>query len=262
MNQSGRIDLEQSERAITLNADDMGIIDTRVEAAYRIEQAASTLGIHVPRHVLANQLPARSDFAALKLPRSSPLQRMATSYFTSLFGSADAVATQRDAALTRRVARHAVDFIVILLEASLADVAHAPSYRAALLRRIKDYVEDNLSDPMLGIRTVARKHRISPRYVAMLFQESGTTFGTYLRHRRLERAKIGLELTGAAYRQIAEIAAAVGFASQAHFSRTFRTSYKVTPSQYRARNGLAAAPLAQGATLRTDAALPDPEEGV
>ena len=56
----------------------------------------------------------------------------------------------------------------------------------------------------------------------------------YLRHRRIEEAKVLLARTD---KQVKEIAIEVGCQTATHFSRLFRGVVGLSPSQFRRRNG-------------------------
>ncbi len=171
-------------------------------------------------------------FAATFLPAGLPLQPITLGFFNNLYHELRRI-RDLQAPTSLRIAKHAVDLLAIAL-ADVIENRPAPSpYRAALLRRIKDFIEAELHEPRLGVRAVAAKYRITPRYVAMLFREDGITFSDFVRQRRLERCRRQLEGLGPERRPIGEVALAAGFASQAHFSRLFRATYQTTPRQYR-----------------------------
>ncbi|WP_374654529.1 helix-turn-helix domain-containing protein [Dongia sp.] len=233
INLDGTIHLRHGDSDVTLERHDMALVDARLPSAYSIPGNALTLALSLPREALADRLPTGARFAAAKLPAGLPMQQMTIGFFTNLYENFGAAAADLSQPTALRIAGHAVDLLGIALGDVMAQEPATTPYRAALLRRIKDFVEEHLHEPMLGVQVAAAKYRISARYVAMLFREDGTTFGEFLRQRRLERARRQLEALDATARQIGEIALAAGFASQAHFSRLFRAAYRKSPRQYR-----------------------------
>ena len=107
------------------------------------------------------------------------------------------------------------------------------SSRAATLRRIWQSIELRLHDSDLALATVAAEHRLSTRYVQLLFEESGQTFRGHVRARRLEKCRDALADPLNANVSITEICLHWGFGDSASFSRAFRDAYGCTPSEYR-----------------------------
>jgi AraC-like DNA-binding protein len=103
-----------------------------------------------------------------------------------------------------------------------------------LRHRVMAFIDENLGDPQLSIDMVAAALKCSKRYIHRTFEGSGTTPERYLWEARLERCRQDLLSTGKRQLTISEIAFASGFNSSAHFSRTFRGRYGMTPREFRA----------------------------
>lgn len=103
----------------------------------------------------------------------------------------------------------------------------------SLSPRIRSFVNDHLPDPGLSPESIARAHHISVRYLHKLFQQEGTTVHRWIQRRRLEEAKRELSKQGRAAVTIASVAHRWGFADPAHFSRSFRAAYGMTPREWR-----------------------------
>ncbi|MEU5609016.1 helix-turn-helix domain-containing protein [Streptomyces sparsogenes] len=149
---------------------------------------------------------------------------------------AEMVATA-DPAVSEAVARNAVDLLATLVMEQLApppgDIADA---RRALLPRIQKFIEQHLSDPDLSPESIARAHHISVRYLHKLFRDEGTTVGRWVRHRRLEECQREL-VRAKGRRTIAAVARRWGFISPTHFSRVFRATYGMSPSEWQGAAG-------------------------
>ncbi len=104
--------------------------------------------------------------------------------------------------------------------------------RNAHLRRIENYILENLSLPDLNADRIAGACGISKRYVHELFSDTGTSVAAWIRDQRLTRARIQLA-DRRETRPIATLAYDLGFHSQAQFSRTFKARFKITPRAYR-----------------------------
>jgi AraC-like DNA-binding protein len=132
-----------------------------------------------------------------------------------------------------RLKNHLLDLIAVTIGRLLSLETSGSAYKAALLRRMKEFVEEQLHDPAFDIGTVAEKFRVTPRYVSQLFSDEATTFNAFTRQRRLERCRRLLELSRANAPSIGEIAVTVGFGSQAYLNKAFKRSFGTTPGDYR-----------------------------
>ncbi|HEY9356088.1 MAG TPA: helix-turn-helix transcriptional regulator, partial [Arthrobacter sp.] len=76
-------------------------------------------------------------------------------------------------------------------------------------------------------------HFISTRHLHNVFHESGTTVATWIRSQRLDGARRELRDPLLAGKPVGAVAARWGFLDAAHFSRTFRDAFGVSPSDWR-----------------------------
>lgn len=107
--------------------------------------------------------------------------------------------------------------------------------RRALMAQIHVFIQQHLGDAHLTPDAIAAAHHISLRYLHKLFQQDGHTVAGWIRQRRLEQCQRDLANPTLAARPINAIAARWGFTSAAHFSQAFRTSYGITPGEFRNR---------------------------
>ncbi|MCC3330929.1 helix-turn-helix domain-containing protein [Nocardia abscessus] len=107
------------------------------------------------------------------------------------------------------------------------------SGRRALRLQINGFIEQRLGDPALTPKAIAEAHHISLRSLQQLFAADKTTPATWIRRRRLERCRRDLVNPYLRHRPIHSIAARWGFTDPAHFSRVFRKSFGLPPSDYR-----------------------------
>ncbi|SHG54196.1 acetamidase/formamidase family protein [Bradyrhizobium erythrophlei] len=105
--------------------------------------------------------------------------------------------------------------------------------QAAILHRLCQTIERKLDDPDLTPARVAESEGISERYLQKIFEGSGSSFTHYLRERRLQRTSAELSNPAEAHHSISEIAYRNGFNDSAHFSRTFRHRFGLSPREFR-----------------------------
>jgi len=106
-------------------------------------------------------------------------------------------------------------------------VAHHPP---RWLQQAKDLLQAQFTEH-LTLAEVAQNVGVHPVHLAQMFHKSyRSTVGDYLRRLRIEYACREL---ASSETPIVEIALAAGFCDQSHFTRTFKRSTGMAPSQYR-----------------------------
>jgi len=99
------------------------------------------------------------------------------------------------------------------------------------LEKARDIVHARFASK-LTINDLAKEIGVHPVYFASAFRRRfGCTVGEYIRHLRIENA---CALLHRSHSSLTEIALAVGFFDQSHFSRTFKLLIGTTPARYRA----------------------------
>jgi AraC-like DNA-binding protein len=117
-----------------------------------------------------------------------------------------------------------------------------------LFREAIEIIETRLGDAECEASSVAEQLCISVRTLNRLFQERGTTFGQWIRSQRLERAHDDLTGVDANGLTVAEIGARWGMTDPAHFSRIFRATWGISPTECR-NSGCSHPPLEGGAQM-------------
>ncbi|MDX2642236.1 helix-turn-helix domain-containing protein [Streptomyces sp. PA03-1a] len=132
---------------------------------------------------------------------------------------------------------------LVALQGNIKDEAATPAAEVDLLRRLRSYVRAHLQDPALCPASLAAAHHISVRYLYQLFQDEPMTVGRWIQRLRLEACRTDLVSPELAGQTVAAVAHRWGFASHAHFSRTFRSVYGVSPMEWRQTGVLQTDPL-------------------
>jgi AraC-like DNA-binding protein len=138
-----------------------------------------------------------------------------------------------------RLSTTLLDLLGALLAHELeADKALPPeSHRQVLLHRIQVFVQQRLGDPALSPELIAAAHHISARSLHRLFHTHGLTVVGWIRARRLDRCRRDLTDPLLHTRPVHAIAGRWGFTDAAHFSRTFKATYGLSPQAYRRSAG-------------------------
>lgn len=111
-----------------------------------------------------------------------------------------------------------------------APVQHKGGLAPLQVRRVIEYIDAHLTDE-LGILELAELADLSPHHFGEAFKSSvGTSPHRFVIERRIRQA---LHLLRDKDRSIAEVAMAVGFSSQSHFTTNLRRLTGTTPGRFR-----------------------------
>lgn len=102
-----------------------------------------------------------------------------------------------------------------------------------LRRQIKALIHKNLHDPDLSIENIAATLDRTKRYLHLSFAEEGMTISEYIWAARLEHCRRELAVSVGSGKTITDIAFSWGFSSSAHFSRSFKKRFGISPSAAR-----------------------------
>lgn len=98
------------------------------------------------------------------------------------------------------------------------------------IRKAKEYIDKNYMNP-IGLDLVGEVVGLNPTYLSNLFRiETNETFTDYLIGVRIQMAK---ELLRTTNDNISEICSMVGYNDQKHFTKLFKKSTGLRPSEYR-----------------------------
>jgi AraC-like DNA-binding protein len=132
-----------------------------------------------------------------------------------------------------RIANYLLEMISISYTGGF-DCQSSPS--AAAWRRRKDivrYIEDHLREPTLTAESVAEGVHLSSRHLRTIFSASGEKVSAYILRRRLEECARKIKDPAWTNQTLMKIAFSWGFNSAAHFTRSFRDQFGVSPREYR-----------------------------
>ncbi|WP_234048037.1 helix-turn-helix domain-containing protein [Streptomyces liliifuscus] len=111
-----------------------------------------------------------------------------------------------------------------------------PRLAPALAQAAKNLADSQLADPELSPTMLARELNVSVRTLQRAFATVGESVTAYIRHRRLEEARLALT-AGPGRPSVSELAAHWQFADSSHFIRAFKKRYGQTPTEYARATG-------------------------
>ncbi|MGB9369345.1 MAG: AraC family transcriptional regulator [Xanthobacteraceae bacterium] len=201
-------------------------------ASIRVPHEAQSTSVRLPRTALAGNVTNLEDTYCRRIPRDTPALVLLKRYLALL---EDEPAALADPSLQHSAVTHVYDLLAKTLGATrdATAIAEGRGVRAARMKMIRDDIARHLTDARLSVHAVAARHKVSPRYVQRLFDESGSTFTEYVMEQRLERAHRLLSDPKLSDRTLTSIAFAAGFNDLSHFQRRFRRRYGARPSDFR-----------------------------
>ncbi|MCE0508504.1 MULTISPECIES: AraC-like ligand-binding domain-containing protein [Microbacterium] len=222
--------LIQDDREAVLQAGDLAVYDTDRPYSLVFDEDFRTMVVMFPKHLISLPADMVGQLTAVRISGHEGLGGMVVPYLTQLAGNLDQLAGTTGA----RLAHSGLDLVTTVFTRELGlDQVSADPHRA-LVQRIRAHIDRNLASTDLGPASIAAAHFISTRHLHGLFQEQGVTVSTWIRTRRLEQCRRDLLDPMLADRPVAAIAARWGFVDAAHFSRAFKSTFGVSPSEYRA----------------------------
>jgi AraC-like DNA-binding protein len=178
--------------------------------------------LSVPYHVLGYDPSVHP--ACLSIGLETPRGRLLQAGLQALYGEIRGVTTTEAPALAASVSG--------LLRGAFRGSLDSQTDRDIRLARIaaaKQFIDRKLSDPGLGIDDLLRDLGASRATIYRDFAEEGG-LNRYILERRLHRAYRLLAEAEPVRGAVQEVALRCGFASLPHFSRSFRESFAVSPS--------------------------------
>ena len=119
---------------------------------------------------------------------------------------------------------------ISLFEQRMLTEAESEKQEERTITGITGYLQEHLAED-LSLSVLAQEFHLNPQYISQLFKnEIGVNFLSYLTNIRMEKAKKLLLSTPLS---VAEVAERAGYGDYRVFTKVFKKSEGVTPSQYR-----------------------------
>lgn len=225
---SGTSTVEQGGRRAQLRPGDLTLCDHGRPYTLRVDSQVRMVILLFPRPLLDASVDRLGTVTATCVSGDEAIGGVLSNYLTTVANRLD----ECSESTAHKLATHAVSLVDTLIEEML-ELPAGEKPEPALLLRIQDYVDRNLSDPELSLDQIAIRHDVSRRYLYTLFAEQGETVARWIRDRRLQGCARDLMSQTFAGHSVQAIAGRWGLRSAAHFSRMFKRAYGVTPSEYR-----------------------------
>ncbi len=194
--------------------------------------ANSFYSITLSRNVVEPLVPKLDDLLTGMPPAHGAGLQLLRGYVRMLLET-PVLGPEAGAVVARQLAE-LVGLVVSPAKGGAADIARG-GVAAARLVAAKRAIIAGMETPGLSVARVAAQLGVSTRYLHMLFEGEGQTFGEFLAEHRLQLAYRRLKEPGQRHRRIIDIALDAGFADVRTFNRAFRRRFQQTPTDARRR---------------------------
>ncbi|MEJ8282225.1 helix-turn-helix domain-containing protein [Pseudonocardia spirodelae] len=218
--------LAQDGREAALAPGDLAIYDTARPYRLRFDASFRMLVVMCPRTALPLSERVLSSRTAVAVRAADGVGELVSPFLRGLRRLLDEGARPIGAG-------HLGPAVLDSVAAAFDEPDHDGRAGGSLLVRAQAYAEGRLGDPALGPVMIAEAHHVSARYLQRAFEAEGETVSGWIRSRRLERCRRDLGDPHLAHRPVSAVAARWGLVNAAHFSRTFRSVYGMSPRDYR-----------------------------
>lgn len=231
----GRGVLSQDGREAVLEPGDFTAYDSSRPFSLGFDDAFRMLVLMCPRAAVTISPAELGAVTSVRIPGGEGIGALVSPFLAELTTRLDDGAAGLHPAAEGSLSDAILDMLAASLHGAGTDTGWLSRHarQDTLLAQIRAYIEANLSHPGLSPDGIAAAHYISTRYLHKLFGRHGETVSGWTRSRRLEHCRQDLRDPALASRSVSAIAARWGLVDASHFSRVFRATYGMTPTEYR-----------------------------
>ena len=227
----GTAEIEQEKSSFFVDSDALAIIPGGLPYRLSFPQAGKRLLLRIPFQVFHERVLGRQirDFGVHVFSGAGLIQIAIDLLKSLVIQAGNMTETER-----YTVAEVTLELMAAVLRSDTAIGRNGDSSaQAARMTRILSYLEENYTRHDLTPAAVARANAVSTRHLHNLFQHSDATVTKWIWERRLKAARDDILNPAMAGKSITEIAFGNGFNDSAHFSRSFKSRFDLSPSQLR-----------------------------
>lgn len=220
--ESGKVVVEQNGRQTVMNSGDIVIYEASSPFTLTFDGPHQTSVIKIPRNFMQQDKPFFHQMTAIKIPGATLPGNFARNMIRELAYSS----YPGECKITQTLIEET--FVKFMYSTLRSQVPSKTKSSMKKINLIQDFVSNDIGNLSICATSIANEFGISVRTLNRMFSESGTTFNSWLWHRRVQRCyealKEGKNL------KITEVIYDNGFSDESHFYRLFKRFYNCTPS--------------------------------
>ncbi|MBX9455317.1 MAG: AraC family transcriptional regulator [Rhizobium sp.] len=188
--------------------------------------------LEIPRDSLNQRLQNKSLPVSLNFSTGAGIGRVAADFCLAIASQSESIGEADREVLGDEL----LDIVALAIDRAPRPEAIGNVVPKAKLHTIKAYIEQNLSNPVLSLPSIAKANGISLRYLHYLFRQEDMSPSDWIWTRRLQRCHDLLATSQGMDRSVTDIAYSAGFSSSSHFSNMFKAKFGFRPSDLRRKN--------------------------
>ena len=228
---AGAVTAAQEGREIMLRPGDFALYDTTRPYRMSFHEPTTILALRIRRDLLLPYIANPDAVICKAVSSSSGTGALVASCLQQFWKQSREISAPH-------LAPRYLDIMLRLVASAYAALPQSgveQSCRVAAHRvRAIEYIEQALKHPTLTPTSIAQALRMTPSYLHRVFMSESESVARYILRRRLDECRKLLMDPMQRGRSITAIAVEYGFSSPAHFSRTFRDRFGVSPRDLRA----------------------------
>ncbi len=226
----GRFQFEAEGEARVAQSGDIVALDLTRRSAI-LATDARCLCVNVPRYLLTPLSDNIDDWHGVLLPKGAAVNTLLVSHLRLLLDEAPKL----DVATGIGVTKATAGLVAACFGGAKLETGQTrASISSALLRLIRQEIDDHLADPSLNVDYLAKRFKMSRTKLYTMFEPLGGIMA-YIQQRRLMGVHRDLLNPALFHARIMTLAETWGFRDKAVFSRAYRAMYEMAPSEARAQ---------------------------
>lgn len=223
--------VEQDGRQAILRPGDFALYDTSRPYELRFpDQEHEVVVVRIDRRELDRQVVNLPDLTATTVPGSTAAGNLLISMIDTLDREVDRLHPSSVLGIAEGITSVVAAGLRTLPGANVQMASTLCAYHIA---RVKAYLREHLRDPLLSVTTIAQAMKLSPDHLSRLFRGQPVPLSRLIWKERLDACRRDLSDPRLTSRSVTDIAFSWGFSDAAHFSRSFKEQFGMSPREWR-----------------------------
>jgi AraC-like DNA-binding protein len=223
--------LVQDGREAVLSAGDMVLYDSSRPFTLAMQERFHWQVFLFPKSLLRRPTRELREITAIRMRGDTGLTGVVQRFLRGVARDGARLENDSEAIM---LGTHAADLASTLIRSTFGKEWDVHDADGVLRERVSAFVHAHHADPTLGPGMLALAHNVSLRRLHAAYEGTGRTVMDEVRRVRLEAIRSDLSDRRLGHLTIGQIAASHGLLSLASFSRAFRSTYGLAPSEHRA----------------------------